>query len=138
VIRKRRKPVTLPAQAHQGGLIWLPIAAATDEGVAIMDPTPADLDRRLAEQMERSKLRHIESLEWADEMHQLEKRRRQRYQRFRWLYWCAAGVGGMVLLLGSVAWGIILSDLIDNQLKPKTVIVQMPPAASTEPATPRP
>lgn len=108
------------------------------EGVAIMDPTPVDLDRRLAEQMERSKLHHIELMEWLDQRHQREKRWRLHYQRFRWFYRCAAGVGGMVFFLGCVAWGLIIADLIDNQLKPKTVIVQMPPAAAPEPAGARP
>jgi hypothetical protein len=51
-----------------------------------MNQIPDDLDRRLAEQRQRSNPRHVEFMEWVDQRHQREKRWRPHYaistQRF--------------------------------------------------------
>jgi hypothetical protein len=101
-----------------------------------------DLDRRLAEQRQRSKLRHVEFMEWIDQRHQQEKRSRRHYERFRWLYWSAGAVGVATVILGSIAWGWIIGTLIASQLsasrQPGTVVIQMQPPGSPEPGGKRP
>ena len=44
-----------------------------------MNQIPDELDRRLAEQRQRSNLRHVEFMEWVDQRHQREKRWRPHY-----------------------------------------------------------
>ena len=107
-----------------------------------MNQSSEDLDRRLAEQMQRSKLRHVEYLEWIDRRHQREERWRRHYERFRWLYWSAGAVVVVIVVLVSIAWGWIIGDLIGSQLsasrQPRTVVIQMQPPGSSEPGPKRP
>ena len=107
-----------------------------------MNQTPDDLDRRLAVQTERSKLRHVEMMGWVDQRHQQEKRRRQRYERFKWLYWGAGGLAVTSFIMICIGWGWIVGDLIGSHLaasgQPKMVIVRMQSATTPQPSGTQP
>ncbi|HEX2940354.1 MAG TPA: hypothetical protein VHO91_04845 [Rhodopila sp.] len=95
-----------------------------------------DLDRRWAEQMHRLRLRQIESMEWLDEQHQREKRRRAHYKRFRWFYWSLGGIVAAVWIISVGALGWAITELaLKSVHKPSNVAVQQP-ATGVAPSMP--
>jgi Flp pilus assembly protein TadB len=93
-------------------------------------------------QTERSKLRDVEMMEWIDERHEQDKRRRaqdkrqreqeeqrqRHYERFKVLYW---GAGAIAFFVATAGWGLLIGDFL-RVLQPKTVIIQVQPAPSPE------
>jgi hypothetical protein len=107
-----------------------------------MNDITDDLDRRLAVQIERAKIRHVEMMEETDRWHQRhmrereqEERRRQRYERFKWLYWGGGAVAFFVIAAG---WGLLIGDFLKVLSQPRTVVIQMPPPAPPDAAPTKP
>lgn len=99
-----------------------------------MNQTSSDLVRRLAEQTERSTLRHVELLEWIDERHQREKSGRERYKRLKWLYWSAGAVAATIFFLAAATVGWSIGRFVSWQSitsrQPQVIILQMQPNGS--------